>query len=113
MEIKGKIIEVGDIQEFSSGFRKRTVVVDDGDKYPNPVPVEVVKEKADDFDGKAGDIVRMDINIRGREWNGRYFANIQGWRWDLERFDGPSEQESEPSPGQGPNADNDEEEVPF
>jgi len=112
MEIKGNILVVGEVQEFSSGFRKREVVIETGDQYPNPIPVEFIKEKADDFDGQPGDMIRCDINLRGREWNNRYFCNIQAWRWDLDRQQKPPEPAKKE---EGPllSSGDSEEEVPF
>jgi hypothetical protein len=27
-------------------------------------------------------LVKVSINLRGSEWKGKYYANIQGWRID-------------------------------
>ena len=27
-----------------------------------------------------GDLVKVGINLRGSEWQGKYYANIQGWK---------------------------------
>jgi len=110
-EIKGKIIKIEDVQEFSGGFKKRTVVIDDGDQWPNPVPVEFVKEKADDFNGQVGDVIRCDLNIRGREWNDRYFVNVQCWRWEIEK--GGDNVDVDPAPEPSPSTAQDDEEMPF
>jgi hypothetical protein len=27
-----------------------------------------------------GDSVAVSYNLRGREWNGKYYVNVQGWK---------------------------------
>ena len=81
-ELTGKIKLINDAQTFSSGFTKRefVVTVEDG-KYPQDISLECVKEKIkllDEF--KAGQEVTVTFDIRGREYNGRYFNNLQAWR---------------------------------
>jgi len=31
-------------------------------------------------DYNEGDTVEVDFDLRGREWNGKYFTNLQAWR---------------------------------
>ena len=86
MNIKGKLIVIGDIKEFSNNFRKRDVVVETLDQYPQKISIEFVQDTAQMINNyKLGDIVDIDINIRGREWTNKegvlkYFNTIQGWR---------------------------------
>ena len=45
--LKGKVKEVGETQEFSSGFTKREFVITTDDKYPQDVKFEVVKDNCE------------------------------------------------------------------
>ncbi len=81
-ELTGKIKLINDVQTFGSGFTKRefVVTVEDG-KYPQDISLECVKDKIkllDEF--KADQDVTVNFDIRGREYNGRYFNNLQAWR---------------------------------
>ncbi len=81
-ELTGKIKLINDVQTFGSGFTKRefVVTVEDG-KYPQDISLECVKDKIkllDEF--KVGQDVAVTFDIRGREYNGRYFNNLQAWR---------------------------------
>jgi len=114
MEIKGKIIAVSDIETFNSGFYKRTVVVDNGEKWENPLPLEMVKEKADLFSGKVGETGTFFINLRGREYNGRYFVNVQCWKWELDQPAQPTQEPQETARETDNGFESDDEgEVPF
>ena len=81
-QIKGTVHEIGEIQTFPSGFTKRVlVIITDPGEYPQYVPVEFVKDKCGLLDSLAvGQEVTVAINIRGNEYNGKYYVNLQGWR---------------------------------
>ncbi len=81
-ELTGKIKLINDVQTFESGFTKRefVVTVEDG-KYPQEIALECIKDKTQLLDNfKAGQAVNVTFDIRGREYNGRYFNNLQAWR---------------------------------
>ena len=81
MEITGKIKQVGDVEHVSEKFQKRLVVIETDEQYPQVLAIEFVQDKVDLPDGYgAGDLVTVGINLRGREWNGKFFTNLQGWR---------------------------------
>ncbi len=81
-EIEGKVHLINDVQSFDSGFSKREFVieVEDG-KYPQMVKFEAVKDKTSLTDGlKKGDAVKVFFDIRGNEYKGRYFVNLNAWK---------------------------------
>jgi len=81
-ELTGKIKLIQDPKTFDSGFTKREMVVtvEDG-KYPQEINLEFVQDKAALLeDLQPGQEVTVSFDIRGREYNGRYFNNLQGWR---------------------------------
>jgi hypothetical protein len=87
MEVTGKIKMVDTTKEVgSSGFKKRDVVVTTDEQYPQQILVQFVQDKCDLLNNfNVGDAVKIDINLRGREWvnpQGEtvYFNTIQGWR---------------------------------
>jgi hypothetical protein len=87
MEVQGKVKLVGEEQTFgSNGFRKRELVVTTEEQYPQHILVEFVQDKCDLLNNyKVGQDVKVNINLRGREWvnpqgETKYFNSIQGWR---------------------------------
>ena len=80
-ELEGKVKVVGETQTFGSGFQKRELVVTvEYGKYPQDINIEVVQDKIEKLDGlSAGTEVLVKFNLRGREYNGRYFNSLQGW----------------------------------
>ena len=93
MEVTGKIKKIDETKTYgASGFRKRELVTETNEQYPQPLLIEFVQDKCDILDKyKVGDDVKVSINLRGREWinpEGKavYFNSIQGWR--IEKTEG-------------------------
>ncbi|MGC6431912.1 MAG: DUF3127 domain-containing protein [Jejuia sp.] len=87
MEVQGRIKMIGDTQTFgANGFRKREVVVTTEEQYPQHILVEFVQDKTDLLNNyQVGQQVKININLRGREWvnpqgETKYFNSVQGWR---------------------------------
>ena len=82
MEIQGELIVIGQTETIGAkGFQKRLTVIKTDEQYPQTIPVEFTQDKVSLLDNfKLGDIVKIGINLRGTEWKGKYFANIQGWQ---------------------------------
>ncbi|PNQ75059.1 hypothetical protein C1T31_02680 [Hanstruepera neustonica] len=87
MEVQGRIKLIGDTQTFgANGFRKREVVVTTEEQYPQHILIEFVQDKTDLLNNfQVGQQVKVNINLRGREWvnpqgETKYFNSIQGWR---------------------------------
>ncbi len=81
-ELTGKIKLIQEPKTFNSGFTKRemVVIVEDG-KYPQEINLEFVQDKVALLDAlQPGQEVTVSFDIRGREYNGRYFNNLQGWK---------------------------------
>jgi hypothetical protein len=81
-ELTGKIKLIQEAMTFDSGFTKRemVVIVEDG-RYPQEINLEFVQDKVALLDSlQVGQEVTVTFDIRGREYNGRYFNNLQGWK---------------------------------
>lgn len=123
IEIKGRIKLITDTQEFGrSAFKKRQVVIVTDDKYPQDIAIDFVQDKTAVLDKYAeGQLVTVGINIRGNEYNGRYFVNLQGWKINADEDDNSPasavtkyKQEPElPNEPEKPEEDNDDSGMPF
>ncbi len=87
MEVTGKIKMIDVTKEVgSAGFKKRDIVVTTDEQYPQHISVQFVQDKCDLLNNyQVGEAVKIDINLRGREWTNQqgetvYFNTIQGWR---------------------------------
>lgn len=84
---KAKIIKIGELKTFDSGFSLVEWVVETQEQYPQKIQLQSVKEKAENLIkfNKVGDVVDVDFNLRGREWinpqgETKYFNSIDAWR---------------------------------
>ncbi|WP_411767206.1 DUF3127 domain-containing protein [Winogradskyella sp. A3E31] len=97
MKVQGRIKMIGETQTFgSNGFRKREVVVTTEEQYPQHLMIEFVQDKTDLLNNfNEGQQVKVNINLRGREWvnpqgETKYFNSIQGWRIEALQTEGGS-----------------------
>jgi hypothetical protein len=80
-ELTGKVHHIGELQTFASGFSKREIVIETEGDFSQMIPLEFHKEKTKMIDGLAvGQKATVSYNMRGREYNGRYFLNLVGWK---------------------------------
>ena len=87
MYITGKLKLINETKEYgSNGFKKREVVITTEEQYTQDLLIEFIQDKCDLLNSyQVGQSVKVDINLRGREWESpqgeiKYFNSIQGWR---------------------------------
>lgn len=82
MQIIGKVHLIGQTETVgNNGFTKRQIVVETSEQYPQKVAIDFVKDKCSILDSyKVGQEVTVDANVRGSEYNGKYYVNLQGWK---------------------------------
>jgi single-strand DNA-binding protein len=79
----GHIVQIKDAEQVSDKFTKRefAIKIDDGGKYDNFASFQAVQDRCSLLDNFAeGDEVTVHFDVRGREWQGRYFTNLQAWK---------------------------------
>jgi len=88
ISIKGKIIHIGETETFASGFSKREIVIEElVDQYPQKLKSEFVKDKCSILDHyKLNEEVEISVNLRGSEYQGKYYVGLQAWK--IERLNG-------------------------
>jgi hypothetical protein len=88
MEIKGKVHEIGALQQVSETFKKRDLIIEyaENPTYPEYIRFEALQDKTSLFDSlKVGDDVEVSFNLRGRPWTDKtgkvsYFNSMVVWR---------------------------------
>ena len=83
-EIRGTVKVINDKQTFASGFTKREFVIETSDeKYPQQIKFEATKESCDKLDlFEVDDEVAVQFNIRGNEYNGKYYVSLHAWKFE-------------------------------
>ncbi len=81
-DLTGKVKLVMDAKTISDKFtvREFVVTVEDGN-YPQDIALQFVNDKVSLLDNlQIGQEVTVSFDIRGREYNGRYFNNLNAWK---------------------------------
>lgn len=104
-EITGTLKVLEDTQTFASGFTKREFVVEVPDgKYPQMIKFETVRDKIALLEPlQVGDEVKVNFDIRGNEYNGKYYVNLNAWK--VESGKGGKTSSSAPAPHDSPSTD--------
>ena len=113
MELKCKVLRVGQTDQVSDKFKKRELIVEyaENPTYPQTIKFEASQDKCDKLDAlKAGDEINLHYNLNGREWtdktgNVQVFNTLSIWKLDIVGS-------VKPQPAQTSNA-NPDDDLPF
>jgi len=111
----GRLHKVFDTEQKSASFQAREFVIEMADgKFPQMIKFQLTQDKCtliDDY--SEGDDIAVDFDLRGREWNERYFTNLNAWR--IARADSDtSSSNDEPAQAAAPAATADfDDDIPF
>ncbi|MBL7900758.1 MAG: DUF3127 domain-containing protein [Bacteroidia bacterium] len=130
MEVIGLLKVKFDTQRVSDRFQKREFILttETNTPYPQHVSFQVTQDKCSMLDSyREGDELRVQFNLRGREWNGpqgvKYFNTLEAWRIEKVQSGAPSPSQAQAAPRQNTestsaspvfNSDiNDNDDLPF
>ena len=84
MDIKGKIIQkmdpVGGVSKAGNQWKKQEYVLETLDSYPKKVKFDFFGDRADQYPLEVGDIITLSYDIESREFNGRWYTDIRGFK---------------------------------
>lgn len=88
MEIRGKVHEIGDVQQVTDTFKKRDLIVQyaENPQFVEYIRFEATQDRTALFDSlNVGDEVEVSFNLRGRPWTNKdgvtsYFNSLVAWR---------------------------------
>jgi hypothetical protein len=83
--IKGAIKLINPIKVISDKFSVREfVVTTPDDKYPQDILFQTVNDKMAVLESLGvGQQVEVSYNVRGREFNGRYYNTLDAWKIEV------------------------------
>jgi hypothetical protein len=80
-EVLGKLHKKFDTESKTDTFQAREFVIEVEGNYPQLIKFQLVQDRCslvDDYE--EGDMMNVHFDLRGREWNGKYFTNLNAWR---------------------------------
>lgn len=83
LTISGRIDSVLPLQQGTSKagnpWKKQGYVIDTGGQYPKKVCFSLFGDKIDQFPLQVGQDVTVSIGIESREFNGRWYTEVNAW----------------------------------
>lgn len=102
MEIQGRIVidlgEQSGTSRVGNPWKKHEYVLETHDTYPKKICFTLFGERADQYPCTVGEEVTLSFDINSREYNGRWYTEISGWKVDKGAAAAPG---AAPAPGYG------------
>lgn len=81
LTLTGKITKIGEEEWKSDSFKIREFVIETPGEYPQLVKFQLAQAKTDLINNKSvGDTIEVHFDIRGNEYQGRVFNNLNCWK---------------------------------
>ncbi len=108
MEITGKVIvalpEMSGTSKAGNPWKKREYVLETLENFPRKVHFDFFGERADQYPLNVGDVIKLSFDIESREYNGRWYTSIRGWKSEPASAPSASPQASAAAPSAFPTA---------
>ena len=81
-EIEGKLHKKFETESKTASFQAREfVILISEDNYPQYIKFQLTQDRCSLIDNyEEGKKVKVHFDLRGREWNEKYFTNLNAWR---------------------------------
>lgn len=96
MDLQGKLVQKGDVQNISEKFKKRDFAIEiqkehNGSTWVEYAAFQLTQDKTSKLDEfNIGDFISVDFNVKGNKYEKggvtRYFNNLDAWK--LEKVEG-------------------------
>lgn len=86
MQITGKLIlKLPPVKGTSSKgeWTKQDIVIETNDKFPKNICISFMKEVEKIQAVQIGSNLTVHINIESREYNGKWYTNVNGWKFEV------------------------------
>lgn len=80
-ELQGILYKVFPTESKNDSFKTRDFVVKTEEQYPQFIKIQLMNENCGLVEYiPVGSEVKVSFNLRGREWEGKFFMNAQAWK---------------------------------
>ncbi len=118
-EITGRLHKKFDTENKTDTFQAREfVIVIDNSGYTNYIKFQLVQDRCALIDAfEEGQDIKVHFDLRGREWNDKYFTNLNAWRIEAPQAENtaatPPTAEAFPTATDEPPAVAEDDDLPF
>lgn len=95
-EIQGKLHKKFEIESKSASFQTRDFVllIEEGN-YPQYIKFQLTQDRCNIVDSiNEGENMKVWFDLRGREWNEKYFTNLNAWKVEKQSTGDSNKQEN-------------------
>ncbi|MGL4411074.1 MAG: DUF3127 domain-containing protein [Bacteroidales bacterium] len=98
MEIRGRIINLLPLQSGqgkNGEWRKQDYILETLDQYPKKICFNLWGDKISQYPVAIGDEVIVHFDVESREFNGRWYTDVKGWKIesvDAQQYAAPQQQ---------------------
>ena len=117
LTLKGKLSRKLSVESGTSkagkDWQKQSFLVDTGSQYNPEVCFQLFGEEKIQMlsNHNEGDQVEVSFNLSSREYNGRYFHNVDAWR--IENIGGTNQETADPDIPSFEESENADDDLPF
>ena len=105
-EIEGVLHKKYDVESKTNSFQTREFVITTEGTYPQFVKFQLTQDKCSILDQyEEGEKLKVFFDLRGREWQGKYFTNLNAWKMEKVAISSEGFQTSAAPPPPPPFAD--------
>ena len=80
-EIEGSVHKIFETENKSDRFQAREFVIKTEGQYPQFIKFQLTQDRCDLVNSyNEGDQIKVYFDLRGREWNEKYFTNLNAWK---------------------------------
>jgi hypothetical protein len=84
IDVIGKIVQVSNVQSGVSAkgeWKRQEIILETEEQYPRKICISLWGDKIGDIAGiPTGEIITVSVDIESREFNGRWYTDVKGWR---------------------------------
>ena len=118
LEVKGKINQIlkvdSGVSKAGKEWKKQEFIVETDDQFPKQVCFTLFNDKISLLDGlNRGEDVNVSFSVESREFNGRWYHNINAWKIDRVSPEAPANMPPNYGPGDIPPEPADTDDLPF
>ncbi|MBQ3555601.1 MAG: DUF3127 domain-containing protein [Bacteroidales bacterium] len=115
MEVKGKVVTVLPQQSGTSQagnqWKKQEFVIETHDQFPKKICLTLFGDRVDQYPIAQNDEIVASIDIESREYNGRWYTNVNAWKIEKATAEAAPAPQPAPVPSFEPQSEVDE--LPF
>tara|TARA_R110000737_G_scaffold256804_1_gene265519 strand:+ start:754 stop:1065 length:312 start_codon:yes stop_codon:yes gene_type:complete len=88
MRVEGKLVKIltqeTGVSKANKEWKKQSIVIEQDTEYNKEVVITYFGDNINKLQAiKLGDIISCNVNLSSREFNGKYYHNIDGWSCSL------------------------------